>query len=56
MLDLLTHHLSQRAAREAAIYAAMPSLRSDYGHLLEPIVQTTDADSDELPDLIDSDM
>jgi hypothetical protein len=64
MLDLLTNHLSQRAAREATIYAAMPSLRSGYGHLLGPIVftcdgwylQTTDVDSDELPDLLDSDM
>ncbi|KAJ7938241.1 hypothetical protein B0H13DRAFT_1851689 [Mycena leptocephala] len=65
MLDFLTWHLRQQAACEAAIFAAMPCLKSSNGRLntLGPISLTCDGwysssdfDSDELPDLIDADM
>ncbi|KAJ7818450.1 hypothetical protein B0H13DRAFT_1922229 [Mycena leptocephala] len=62
ILDFLTWHLRQRAAREAAIFAAMPFLKRSHGSL-GPINLTCDGwyspsefDSDELPDLIDADM
>ncbi|KAJ7936712.1 hypothetical protein B0H13DRAFT_1853138 [Mycena leptocephala] len=65
MLDFLTWNLRQRAAREAAIFAAMPWLKRSYGRLntLGPLNLTCDGwyspsefDADALPDLIDADM